>query len=154
MPMEKHWIKGSWSVQFVASKVHPQLLAWCHLHQDKHWATCLVWNPPNQPKCLSGYYTSGLKPFTKRWLLCSHNSVSNAIEPSPWDNWIDPFTKMDPNTWSSLLDIRRIAVQAQTAIGEGQEITINYVPFIQVTSFAAITFMQLTSDRFPPLTSN
>ena len=27
---------------------------------------------------------------------------------------------------------RRIAVQAQTAIKEGEEININYVPFIQV----------------------
>ena len=45
-------------------------------------------------------------------------------------------------------------MQAQTAIGEGQEININYVPFIQVTFGIAIDLMQLTSDRFPPLTAN
>ena len=45
---------------------------------------------------------------------------------------MDP--KMSPKAWFQLPDIRRIAVQAQTAIGEGQEININYVPFIQVTA--------------------
>ena len=64
---------------------------------------------------------------------------------------MDP--KMSPEAWFQLLDIRRIAVQAQTAIGEGQEININYVPFIQVT--ADINFNQLRAYvHFPYLATN
>ena len=51
--------------------------------------------------------------------------------PSP-GGWSAPPQNRSQHFILTTSDIRRIAVQAQTAIGEGQEININYVPFIQV----------------------